>query len=392
MEIFSVACGLLRKNLMSLEETHNKTLTIFLCGDVMTGRGIDQILPHPSDPELHEPYVKSAVEYVDLSQCHSGSFDYPVDFSYIWGDALEEWRNRSPDLKIINLETSITQSKDFWKNKGIHYKMHPANIQVLQEARIDCCCLANNHVLDWGYFGLEETLLSLERAHLKKTGAGRNLEEARAPAIFQIPAKCRVLIFTYGAESSGVPADWAATQSRPGVNVLNDLSHQSVDRVIAHIRTISKAEDFIVFSVHWGNNWGYRLSTAEIEFAHRLIDEGGVNVIHGHSSHHVKGIEIYKSKLILYGCGDFLNDYEGITGYEEFRGDLSLMYFASFDPGGGSLRSLEMIPTKMQAFQVRRASGKDAEWLKTILNRECERFSNHCELLEKEHSAFLRMS
>jgi poly-gamma-glutamate synthesis protein (capsule biosynthesis protein) len=96
--------------------------------------------------------------------------------------------------------------------------------------------------------------------------------------------------------------------------------------------------------------------------------------------------------LILYGCGDFLNDYEGITGYEEFRGDLSLMYFASFDPGGGSLRSLEMIPTKMQAFQVRRASGKDAEWLKTILNRECERFSNHCELLEKEHSAFLRLS
>ena len=66
------------------------------------------------------------------------------------------------------------------------------------------------------------------------------------------------------------------------------------------------------------------------QLAHSLLDEAGVDVIHGHSSHHVKGIEVYKGKAILYGCGDFLTDYEGIQGYEEFRDDLVLMYFLTY--------------------------------------------------------------
>lgn len=79
-------------------------------------------------------------------------------------------------------------------------------------------------------------------------------------------------------------------------------------------------------------------------FAHRLIDEAGVDIIHGHSSHHVKAIEVYKDKLILYGCGDFLNDYEGIGGYEEFRADLALMYFATVEPSTGKVFDLHMTP------------------------------------------------
>jgi poly-gamma-glutamate capsule biosynthesis protein CapA/YwtB (metallophosphatase superfamily) len=61
---------------------------------------------------------------------------------------------------------------------------------------------------------------------------------------------------------------------------------------------------------------------------------------HGHSSHHTKAIEIYRSRLILYGCGDFLNDYEGIGGYEEFRDDLALMYFPDMDPTSAVLVAL----------------------------------------------------
>ena len=75
----------------------------------------------------------------------------------------------------------------------------------------------------------------------------------------------------------------------------------------------------MVASVHWGSNWGYDIPREQTVFAHRLIDEAGVDIIHGHSSHHVRAIEVYKDRLILYGCGDFLNDYEGISGYEEFR-------------------------------------------------------------------------
>ncbi|MCH8930675.1 MAG: CapA family protein [Proteobacteria bacterium] len=129
-----------------------------MCGDVMTGRGIDQVLPRPSDPRLYESYVKNATEYVALAQTVSGPFPKRVDFSYPWGDALEELERVMPDLRIINLETAITKSDDFWQRKGINYRMHPKNVPCLKAARIDCCSIANNHVLDWGYAGLAETL------------------------------------------------------------------------------------------------------------------------------------------------------------------------------------------------------------------------------------------
>ncbi len=347
----------------------------------MTGRGIDQVLPHPSDPELHEAYVKSAWEYVELAR-HRRTFSYPVNFSYIWGTAMEEWAKRLPDLRVTNLETSITRSTNYWKGKGIHYKMHPGNIPVLNEARIDCCCLANNHILDWEYSGLEETLVSLKQCGLKSAGAGRNLAEASAPFICD-RGRTRILVFSYGAESSGIPAKWAATETEPGVNMLEDLSQKTFDRVKAHIETTARPDDFIIISIHWGGNWGYRISAAEIEFAHRLIDEAGADVIHGHSSHHVKAIEVYKGRLVLYGCGDFVNDYEGIGGFEEFRGDLNLMYFASFDSSSGRLICLEMVPTKMEAFKVVRASRLDAEWLLATLNRECGKFCATFELSDK---------
>jgi poly-gamma-glutamate synthesis protein (capsule biosynthesis protein) len=89
----------------------DKSITLFLCGDVMTGRGIDQVLPHPGDPLIHEHYMKSALGYVKIAEEVNGPIARPVDFSYIWGDALGELDCRAPDLRIINLETSVTTSK-----------------------------------------------------------------------------------------------------------------------------------------------------------------------------------------------------------------------------------------------------------------------------------------
>ena len=81
---------------------------LFLCGDVMTGRGIDQILAHPSEPTLHEPLTTSAREYVELAERVSGPIPRGVDSAYVWGDALTEIAAQAPDVRMINLETSIT--------------------------------------------------------------------------------------------------------------------------------------------------------------------------------------------------------------------------------------------------------------------------------------------
>jgi len=355
-------------------------ITLFMCGDTMTGRGIDQVLPYPSDPIIYEPFMKSSRGYVELAEKVNGPIQQPVPFSYIWGDALEEWERVAPDLKIINLETSVTKSKDFWKGRGINYRMSPENIPCLTAARIDYCSLANNHILDWGYSGLTETLETLRRVNVKSAGVGQNLKEAEAPAVMEVQGKGRVVVFSFGSETSGIPLSWAASEDKPGVNLLRDFSDKAIQHIKEKVQEVRRPKDIIVISIHWGGNWGYEVPPEQREFAHKLIDHARVEAIHGHSSHHVKGIEVYKGKPILYGCGDFLSDYEGIGGYEVFRNDLSVMYFVSMDPSNGNLVHLQMTPRQIRKFKLNRASGKDALWLRDLLNREGRKFGTRVEL------------
>jgi poly-gamma-glutamate capsule biosynthesis protein CapA/YwtB (metallophosphatase superfamily) len=364
-------------------------ITIFMTGDVMTGRGIDQVLPHPGDPLIHESYMKSARGYVELAEQANGPIQKPVDFSYIWGDALEELERVRPDVRIINLETSVTTSNEYWEGKGIYYRMHPENVSSLAAAKIDVCSLANNHVLDWGYAGLTQTLETLKKVHINSAGAGQNLDEAEMPAVMEVEGKGRVLVFSYGLGSSGIPASWAASEDRPGVNLLENLSDQTIRHIKEKVEAVKQPGDIVVASIHWGDNWGYDIPPAQTAFAHKLIDEAGVDVIHGHSSHHVKGIEVYKEKPILYGSGDFLNDYEGIGGYESFRDDLALMYFVSLDPSTGKLVHLQMTPMQIKHFRANRASRADALWLRDILNREGKKLGTRVDM-SQDHTLTLR--
>jgi poly-gamma-glutamate synthesis protein (capsule biosynthesis protein) len=187
-------------------------------------------------------------------------------------------------------------------------------------------------------------------------------------------------VFSYGSVTSGIPFSWAASEDSPGVNLLKDLSHKTVRHITEKVRAVKQRGDIVVASIHWGSNWGYDIPPDHTEFAHKLIDDAGIDVIHGHSSHHVKGIEVYKDKLIIYGSGDFLNDYEGIPGYEDFRDDLGLMYFVSVDPSTGKLDHLQMTPTQIKHFRVNRATGADALWLRDTLNREGEKLGTRVEL------------
>jgi len=357
-------------------------ITVFMCGDVMTGRGIDQVLPHPSNPLIYEPYMKSAKGYIELAEMANGPIPQSVDFSYIWGDALEEFERLAPDLRMINLETSITRSVDYWKDKEIHYRMNPENIPCITAAKIDYCSLANNHVLNLGYSGLIETLETLKKVNVKSSGAGRNLTEAETPAVMEVRGKGRVIVFSFGSVTSGIPLSWAATEDKPGVNLLKDMSDKTVRHIKEKVQEVKQQGDIVVISIHWGGNWGYEIPREQTEFAHMLIEDAGVDVIHGHSSHHVKGIEVYRDKPIIYGCGDFLDDYEGISGYEDFRDDLGLMYFASMEPLTRNLVYLRMTPTQIKHFKVNRASRGDALWLRDTLNREGKNFGTRVELNE----------
>lgn len=351
---------------------------LFLCGDVMTGRGIDQILPHPSDPKLHEAYVKSADDYVHLAERANGPIPRRVTPDYVWGAALEEFERFRPDLRVVNLETAITRNDDFLP-KGINYRMNPKNGPVLTAAGIDCCLLANNHVLDWRQAGLVETLETLEAIRIATSGAGRDAAEAARPATLDVAGPRRVLVHAFACVSSGTPSNWAARNDMPGVNLLPDLSEAEAVRICRRISLQRRPSDVAIVSVHWGPNWGYHIPEAQCHFARRLIDSGEVSIVFGHSSHHAKAIEAYRDGIIFYGCGDFLNDYEGIGGYESYRGDLSLMYFVDIEPEDGKVTGLKIVPLQMRHMQLVRPSCTDGEWIWRTLDRESRQFSTRIE-------------
>ncbi|NMR28552.1 CapA family protein [Crystallibacter degradans] len=341
------------------------TIKLFLAGDVMTGRGVDQILPSPGSPKLREGHVRDARDYVALAEAANGPIPRPVEPDWPWGDALKVIGEAAPDARVINLETSITNDGDFAPDKGIHYRMRPDNIACLTIAGIDVCALANNHVLDFGAVGLTDTVDTLHAAGIRTAGAGYDAEQAWRPGVLSA-GNGRVLVWSVGLESSGISPANAAGKNRPGLALLPDLSKESAALIIERAHAARREGDLAVASLHWGSNWGYNVPRGHIQFARWLID-GGVDVVHGHSSHHPRPIEVYRGRPILYGCGDLINDYEGISGYEQFRDDLRLLYFVTMDAASQELRELRLVPVRARRMRLERAARDDAAWLHRVL-------------------------
>jgi poly-gamma-glutamate capsule biosynthesis protein CapA/YwtB (metallophosphatase superfamily) len=236
-------------------------------------------------------------------------------------------------------------------------------------------------VLDWGYDGLSETLRILDAAGIAHSGAGNDANEGMQPAVLDTVGKGRVLLFSFGVTTSGIPEDWKATSISPGVNLLDDLSETTAAQICDQMRAHQQPGDLIVASIHWGSNWGYEITREHVVFAHRLIEEG-VAIVHGHSSHHVRAIEVFKGRVILYGCGDFITDYEGISGHETFRGDLALMYLVELDSDSGELIAARLVPMQMRRFRLERGCAADARWIWNLLNELGKPFGTALRLQE----------
>ena len=142
--------------------------------------------------------------------------------------------------------------------------------------------------------------------------------------------------------------------------------------------------DIVVVSIHWGGNWGYEIPLAQRRFAERLIDLGAADIVHGHSSHHAKGIAVHRGKPIFFGCGDLLTDYEGIRGHERYRGDLGLMYFITLTRAG-RLTALDIVPMRTRRLRLEPVPRHDRDWLKAMLDREGAALGTRAELSGDDH-------
>jgi poly-gamma-glutamate synthesis protein (capsule biosynthesis protein) len=150
--------------------------------------------------------------------------------------------------------------------------------------------------------------------------------------------------------------------------MLPDLSDRTAAAVGGRVRQVHQPGDIVVVSLHWGPNWGYAVTPAEVRFAHRLVD-AGADLVHGHSSHHPRPVEVYRDRLVLYGCGDLVDDYEGIAGYERYRDDLRLLYLPRLQAGTGRLLALQMVPMQAHRMRLRPAAPTDRDWLHQTLDR-----------------------
>jgi len=152
--------------------------------------------------------------------------------------------------------------------------------------------LANNHIMDYGEEGLNETLDTLIQCNIKTVGAGRNLSEARKPVIFEVNG-VNIGILAYCDT-------YIAGRRRAGVAPTKYIEQD--------IQNLKKCADFIVVSIHQGMDISEYPLKSEVERMHQIID-WGANIILRHHPHVVQGLEEYNGGIILYSLGNFVFDY-----------------------------------------------------------------------------------
>ena len=347
------------------------SVRLLLAGDVMLGRLVDQLF----SSHVHHP--QDTAHVLAMKQHHPHRFQN-ISFAYPWGSMLSYFH--SSHLNIINLETAITTHPKPFPNKVFNFRMHPDNIGVLKAAHIGHVSLANNHVLDFGMHGLQDTMDTLNHHAISYAGVGSDQETAHGPTYLtvQVPVDTNTVDITFAFFSaSDHPAEWSHYSQFNYLDIKN-INKTQLSHIENQIQRAKEHADMVVFSLHWGPNYAWNPDPRFIEFAHTLID-AGVDIIHGHSSHHVQAVEVYKERPILYGCGDFIDDY---AVDEAYRNDLGFLYgldvdFILDDQGKRypKFRHMDLIPAKIEYMQVYEMKDiqdqKDKMWLFSKMKNMC---------------------
>ncbi|KAJ9651168.1 hypothetical protein H2198_009545 [Neophaeococcomyces mojaviensis] len=338
----------------------SKEYKLTFLGDIMLGRLIDQMLPTHVD----EPEEARLAAHFRQSYAHLQNYDATSP----WGNTLD-FLHKS-DLVLGNLETAATTHSTKWPNKVFNYRMHPANVECLKAAGIAYVSLANNHTLGFCREGLFETVKTIEDAKIAHAGAGRTIEEADRPAVLQLPGtKRQIHLYSF----SDHPDDWSRVREFNSLRYNEDFRSR-IRSILTRSHTgLASKPDLKVFSVHWGPNYSWRPSEDIKSLARFLIDNCGVDIIHGHSSHHVQGVEVYNGKLIIYGCGDFVDDY---AVNAEYRNDLSAAWNVHVhmeEDQPIEISKLEVFPNRIKKFQAELIDQKDVDhkWI-------CKKFRALC--------------
>ena len=384
---------------------HQTNTQVLLLGDVMLGRLIDAaVLPHPVEDEWEGERSMTAIGQVFRSE-HRVPTDSDACYARLWGDTADILRASA--CNMINLEFCFNARGRKFQPKRFNFRAHPANVGALTFVPVHFACLANNHILDYQAEGLSETLNVLEQARIPFAGAGHNIDEASRPVEIVLPnLHHRLHVTSFADHGSGVAAPggtdlWAASGAQPGI------WYVPVGELDAHARatlssTIRESTERInsslsVVSAHVGPNWSWDVSPELRLLATSLVREGGVGLFHGHSSHHIQGVEFIDGKPVIYGAGPFVDDYAIDS---QFRNDLGFIYQYELPPAEApplgdrddhhhieaGLAVVWAHPIRIRDFRVKRilsAEDPDFKWLAATMRRLCHKLGSIAEVAEE---------
>ncbi|GAA3667526.1 hypothetical protein GCM10023081_02780 [Arthrobacter ginkgonis] len=283
-----------------------------------------------------------------------------------WGDVLPVLAGA--DVRIGNLECVLSDRGIPWPGKTFHFRSDTRNVACLEAAGFDAVSLANNHVLDYDADALLDTLCTLDAHRVLHAGAGADLDAARRPALWE----CRGTRLGLVALTDNEPG-WEATGRAPGVHhVPIDPADARARALLEAVRDLRERTGVLIVSAHWGGNWGTAAPPAHRAFAHALID-AGADVVYGHSPHITRGIEIHRGRPILYGTGDFVDDY-AVDPLE--RNDESFIFLLRTGGEGPGNRQhqageLQLVPTVIEDCSARLAGPGDAARMVRRMQRLC---------------------
>ena len=315
------------------------------------------------------------------------------DVVHVWGNLLD--RLQSLDGLFVNLECCLSTRGTPYTDTyhPFHFRADPDwAVPALEAVGVDWASLANNHVLDYGEDAMVDTFQALDAAGIVRSGAGRDVDEAFAPAGVPIFGPGRSEAGGADDRADADPLDvavvsltdnvreWAAGPESPGV------AHVRIDHEDAEVRETVRAAladaraldpDLLVASLHWGPNMTEGPDEARRAFGRWLIEEG-VDLVHGHSAHVFHGVEVVDGGsasgadggLILYDAGDFVDDYAVDDDLRNDRGFLFVVEVAE----DGAIERLRLEPTEIYDFAVHAVDEPDAGWWHEAMRERTERF------------------
>jgi poly-gamma-glutamate capsule biosynthesis protein CapA/YwtB (metallophosphatase superfamily) len=210
----------------------------------------------------------------------------------------------SSDITILNLETALT-SRGRAQAKTFTFRSPPGFARVIQDAGVDIVSLANNHTLDFGVVGLEDTLATIDDIGLRRVGAGRTLQEALEPVIVE---QGDVRVAVLGASQIIPAASWVASSDRPGIaSAGKHVLDRNTINVIEAVRASRTRADVVVVVLHWGIEGSVCPSPIQRKLAKALHDAGAAVVLGAHP-HVLQPIEQTGTNLTAFSLGNFIWD------------------------------------------------------------------------------------